>query len=129
MIGYLDTNIVFPLFVLEPTTAAITSWLARQPNELIVADLVVAEFHAAVSRVVRQRFITLEEARDLRERFEAWRKKTTQPAENISADIRAAAQLVRSPHPRLLSADAIHLATCRRLCPHCRCAAGPEAGR
>lgn len=115
MSSYLDTNVVFPLFVTEPATDAITAWLAAQDNELFVADLVIAEFHAALSRVVRQRIVTGEQAGNMRKLFDLWRASTTETVENLPGDIRAAIELVKSPHPRLLSADAIHLATCRRL--------------
>ena len=115
MSGYLDTNVVVPLFVIESNSGSIATWLAGRRDGLFLGDLVVAEFNSALSRLVRQRHLTEERASDVRGQFDLWREDATEAVEHLPADIRAAGILVRSPHPRLLSADAIHLATCRRL--------------
>lgn len=115
MRGYLDTNIVVPIFVTESRSKQIDAWLAGQQGRLFLGDLVVAEFNSALSRLVRERHLTEERADLLRTQFDRWRRDATEAVEHLPADIRVAGILVQSPHPRLLSADAIHLATCRRL--------------
>lgn len=112
---YLDANIVVPLFVTESRSEQIEAWLVGREGPFFLGDLVVAEFHSAVSRLVRQRHLAIERAQLLRARFDLWRQETMETVEHVAADIRVAGLLVQNPHPRLLSADAIHLATCRRL--------------
>ena len=112
---YLDTSVVVPLFVSEGGSDRVLRWIAEQTDPLMLSDLTVTEFHAVISRLVRQGVIDASHAEEIREQFDLWREAATEPLENLPADIRAAGQLVRSPLPKLLTADATHLATCRRL--------------
>ena len=113
---YLDTSVLLPLFISEPTSEAIHRWYSEDTRgRLFIADLVATEFSAVVSQLVRSKVLDDEEATAVRARFELWRGDFSDFLENLPADIRAAGVLVRSPQPRLLAADATHLATCLRL--------------
>ena len=112
---YLDTSVLMPIHLMEPTTNLVTSWIASQSGPFIVSDLAVGEFNATVSRLVRMAMLTEQDAQATIEKFEIWRDMFTHEASNEPTDIRIAAQFVRAPKPKLLMPDAIHLATCQRL--------------
>ena len=112
---YLDTSVVVPLFVEEFLSDRISDWMEQQTQGLIVADLTVTEFNAVISRLVRQGAFGTARAADTRQQFDLWRAAAAEPLENLPVDIRAAGRLVCTAQPRMLTADAIHLATCRRL--------------
>lgn len=112
---YLDTSVLIPLFVPERQSDVVVRWLGEQEGPLYLADLAVTEFHAVVSRLIRKGAIDPSRAEQIRAQFEVWATEATESLENIPADIRTAGRLVRQPTPRLLSADATHLATCARL--------------
>ncbi len=111
---YLDTCIVVPLFVSEASSDNLSIWLSEAGRTLCLSDLAVAEFQAVISRLERKRLIDDVRAETIRTRFASWLSSSAQVVENIPADIRAAGRLVRIPYPRLLAADATHLATCQR---------------
>lgn len=112
---YLDASVIVPLFVQETHSDAIAGWIEQVEEPLLVSDLAASEFASALSRMVRKGELTEAALPSRHLAFEDWRWELTTPVENWSADIRAAARLVRSPFPRLLTPDAIHLATCDRL--------------
>jgi uncharacterized protein len=112
---YLDTNIVIPLFVAEQRSQEILRWIGQQSRLLFVADLAATEVNAAISRLVREGEFDEVRAAEIRNQFEIWCAEAAEPLENTPADIRAAGQMVSIALPKLLAADAIHLATCRRL--------------
>ena len=115
MSRYLDTSVVIPLFVTEPTSEITVRWIGDGAHEMFIADLVATEFHAVISRLIRKGVMPDEQAAAIRLQFDVWRDAAAEPLENLPVDIRAAGMLVRTPQPKLLSADATHLATCRRL--------------
>lgn len=114
MSHYLDTSVIVPLFIEEAADAS-QRWIGESEDELFVADLVVTEFHAVVSRPVRMGIMSEDRAATVRTLFDEWRGEAVESLENLPADIRVAGFLVRTPRPRLLTADATHLATCQRL--------------
>lgn len=112
---YLDTSVVVPLFKKEARSDVIDQWFRAVELPLFMPDLTVAEVSATMSKFVRVYEMTVEQREATWERFARWRDEVTDPVENLPTDIRQAAGLVRDPFPKLLAADAIHLATCRRL--------------
>lgn len=111
---YLDTCILVPLFIPEAYSEDLSIWIGETGRTLCLSDIAVAEFHAVVSRLVRKRLIDDIRADAIRAKFESWLTASAELVENIPVDIRAAGRLVRIPFPRLLTADATHLATCQR---------------
>lgn len=75
----------------------------------------MAEFRSQISRRVRKGELSPAQADQVNTGFDQWREDATAPLEHAPADIRAAARMVRIPFPKLLTPDAIHIATCRRL--------------
>ena len=112
---YLDTSVVIPLFVDEELSPTVASWIIGQGVVPIVADLTVTECHAVISRLIRSRKIDEDRGATIRELLTNWLRESAETLEHLSSDIRFAAQLVQAPLPKLLTADEIHLATCRRL--------------
>lgn len=112
---YLDASVLLPLVLPEAASARIDAWLRDARGDLIVSDLADAEFRAAISRRVRMDELREEKATQLHLLFDQWRDEAARPLETLSVDIRAAARLVRKPFPKLLTPDAVHIATCRRL--------------
>lgn len=112
---YLDTSVLVPLFVPESQSPMVLGWIQKQQGSIYLSDFAITEFHAVVSRLVRQDAIDMQLATAIREQFAKWALAATESAENIPADIRVAGHLVQTPLPKLLSADATHLATCRRM--------------
>ena len=112
---YLDASVLLPLLLPEAASERVHAWLTAAEGDLIVSDLVDAELRAAISRLVRMGQLGDHQAAELHLRFDEWRDEVTRPLENLPVDIRAAARLVRKPLPKLLTPDAVHVATCRRL--------------
>lgn len=112
---YLDTSVIVPLHVEESASARLHEWLESVDEPIVVADLAVVEFSSAISRLIRMGQMTPAVAAETIGDFERWRRASAMRVENLPVDIRVAAEFVREPYPPLLSADAIHLATCQRL--------------
>lgn len=112
---YLDTSVVVPLFVEEGASLVTQRWIEDRAEDVFIADLVVTEFHSVMSRLVRMGILSHDRAETNRTNFDLWRDVVAQPLENLPIDIRVAGTFVRVPQPKLLTADATHLATCRRL--------------
>lgn len=112
---YLDASVLLPLSVPEAASGRVEVWLKSTKAELVVSDLAHSEFHAAISRRVRTDELAEHHAAQIRLQFDQWRDEVARSLENLPVDIRAAARLVQKPFPRLLTPDAIHIATCRRL--------------
>lgn len=112
---YLDTSVVVPLFVDEALSETLASWIVAEGSVPFVSDLTKTEFQAVISRLIRSNRIDADRATAIRDLFAIWTGDSTESLENLPADIRSAALLVQVPLPKLLAADATHLATCRRL--------------
>jgi uncharacterized protein len=112
---YLDANVILPLFVPEPTSAALSDWFAACDELPCIADLTFTECCAAISRRVRIGELTGDDARLVLVTLDEWVAEAAERIATTRADILEAAQLVRKPLPKLLAPDAIHLATCKRL--------------
>ena len=112
---YLDASVIVPLFVSEPATALITTWLDEQTDALCVGGLAIGETGSAISR--RRRMGQLSEAQGAQAlaTFDEWSRMAVSVVDTLPGDVAEAALLVRRPVPKLLMPDAIHLATCRRL--------------
>lgn len=115
MSAYLDTSALVPVFIVERQTAAMVAWLDTLDDDPVVADLVIAEFRSQIARRVRMAELDPAKADEINGTFDRWREEVSLPLENLPVDIRGAVHLVRIPFPKLLTPDAIHIATCRRL--------------
>jgi uncharacterized protein len=111
---YLDTSVLVPIHVKEPTSDMVDRWLDRSGDTIVVSDLAAGEFASALSRSVRMNKATRQLATEILRDFDRWKGALTDRVQNTPEDICAAVILVRVPSPKLLMPDAIHLATCRR---------------
>jgi predicted nucleic acid-binding protein len=110
---YLDASVVVPMHVHEQASDLIENWQSTVEDSLAISDLAAGEVASATSRLVRMGLLTSGQASLILARFDQWLQGFERIA-HVGSDIRRAAQLVREPLPKLLMADAIHLATCAR---------------
>jgi predicted nucleic acid-binding protein len=110
---YLDASVMVPIHIHEKASALVESWQSTAQDSLAISDLAAGEFASATSRLVRMGRLTSERANVVLARFDQWLQGFERVA-HAGSDVRRAAQLVREPLPKLLMADAIHLATCAR---------------
>jgi uncharacterized protein len=112
---YTDTSVIVPLFINEPASKIAADWFAVSREKIVVSALAIGEFHAVLSKYVRMGAKNESEAIETAAQFNLWRKNAAIHAEHESVDFKTAAHLVKTPFPKLLMPDALHLATCRRL--------------
>ncbi|MGG6269768.1 type II toxin-antitoxin system VapC family toxin [Leptolyngbya sp. AN03gr2] len=62
--SYLDTSIIVPAYCTEPLSNRVDEVLLQEV-ELIISNLTEVEFYSALSRKVRQRQLTLDEAQQI----------------------------------------------------------------
>ena len=110
---YLDASVVVPMHVQEQATDLVENWQSTVEDSLVISDLAAGEVASATSRLVQMSKLTSEQANVILAGFDQW-LQGFERVEHAGSDIRRAAQLVREPLPKLLMADAIHLATCAR---------------
>jgi len=112
---YLDASVIVPLVVVEPRSQVVTAWLDARGEPIHVPQLAVAEAASAISRRRRMRELTDEDGERALAMLDNWLADAATVIDHEPADIVEAGRLVRRPLPKLLTPDAIHLATCRRL--------------
>jgi uncharacterized protein len=61
---YLDTSIIVPAYCAEPLSDRVDELLRRE-SDLAISNLTEVEFYSALSRKVRQRELTLDEAQQV----------------------------------------------------------------
>jgi uncharacterized protein len=113
--AYLDASALLPRLIEELESDAIAAWLPAQKRELLVSDFAVAEVASGVSRLVRMRLLSADEAVVRLDEFEIWRAATTSPVDLHASDARLACLFVRRFELMLCASDAVHLAIARRL--------------
>ncbi len=115
MIVYLDASVLVALFTIDLFSVRAATMLATQLPELLVSDFAAAEFASAVSRRVRTRNLTVEEARSAFTSFDAWLGRIAQRVDSTPQDIAAAASYLRRLDLNLRTPDAINIAIADRL--------------
>jgi uncharacterized protein len=112
---YLDSSVLIPTLVEEPTTAAVQGLFRDRPDELAVSDFAAAEVASALSRLVRMERLSAAEAAERLADFDDWRAGATEAADMDPHDCRVANSYVRRFNLGLRAPDALHAAICRRL--------------
>ena len=115
MSHYADTSVIVPLFINESTSKIAAKWFEISREKIVVSALAIGEFHAVLAKYVRMGAKNENESTEIASQFDLWRKNATIHAEHEGVDFETAAHLVRTPFPKLLMPDALHLATCKRL--------------
>ena len=112
---YLDASALVALFPDDPFASRANAFLKQNSLLLNVSDFAAAEFASVISRHVRTRDITAEEARQAFSSFHAWTARVTQRVETTAADIAAADAFIRRLDLPLRASDAINIAIAQRL--------------
>jgi uncharacterized protein len=113
--AYLDTSVLLPTLIVEPTTEAVYKFLGGDKGELLVSEFAAAEVASALSRLVRMALLTEADASARLADFDAWRVAMTSTVDIQPSDARLAYVYVRRFDLRLRAPDALHLAIARRL--------------
>lgn len=115
MSAYLDTSVLLPTLVVEPSTEAVYDCLGVVDQELLISDFAAAEVASALSRLVRMGLLTGVDASARLADFDAWRATMSLPVDIQASDARLAYIYVRRFDLRLRAPDALHLAIAQRL--------------
>jgi uncharacterized protein len=111
----LDTSVLIPSLVDEPTSAAVDAFISAGGHQLFVSDFAVVEVAATLSRFVRTRSFDAAAASARLTEFDAWRAGTATAVDVRSSDVRLAYTYVRRFELMLRAPDALHLAMTQRL--------------
>lgn len=107
---YCDANIIVPIFVREPNSARIESWMASSSVIPILSDLVLLEFASTISRMVRERKLDDERSKAIHVAFDDWSRKISRPLAVTRSMFAAARIIVERPSLGVRGPDALHLA-------------------
>jgi predicted nucleic acid-binding protein len=113
--SYVDTSVLLPMLIAEPTTEAVYEFLGANSEELLVSDFAAAEVASALSRLVRMALLAAGDASARLADFDAWRAAMSSPVDISASDARLAYIYVRHFDLGLRAPDALHLAISRRL--------------
>ncbi len=132
MTVYLDASAILPTLINEASSAAVDQFIFVNEDPLVISEFAAAEVASALSRLVRTGLLTLDDARDRLEDFDAWRAASATGLDFQAADLRLAHVFVRRFNLGLRAPDALHAAVCRRenltlITLHKRLAAAAEA--
>jgi uncharacterized protein len=116
----------------EATRSLVQAYLSGAIGRPLVSEFAVAEVGSAISRYVRMKELSPEDAVDRLRAFDIWVALDMQTVELTPIDVRVASNLVRRFDLKLRTPDALHLASCMRLgvllvCLDRRMAAAAEA--
>lgn len=112
---YCDTSVLVALFTDDSFSKQADLLFRGQAFVAVVSDFGSAEFASAISRHVRMRELTLEEARESFADFDTWVANTAKTVETISADIRFAETILRRLDLSLRTPDALNIAIAQRI--------------
>lgn len=112
---YLDASVIVPLVVTEEVSEITRAWIAEQPDHFWTGHLAVGEAGSSISRRRRMNHLTDDQGECALTALDVWLRSSVRVIDHDPGDIEMAAKWVRRPLPKLLMADAIHLATCQRL--------------
>jgi uncharacterized protein len=113
--AYLDTSVLLPTLIAEPSTKAVYDYLGAVHQELLISDFAAAEVASALSRLIRMGLLTGVDASARLADFDAWRAAMSLLVDIRAADARLAYIYVRRFELGLRAPDALHLAITRRL--------------
>ena len=109
---YLDASAILPIFVYEPSSQIVQSFLSAADQPLIVNEFAAAEVASGLSRRARTGSLTPEEAKAGLAQFDVWRATLTVDLDLQASDFRLANVFVRRFDLGLRTPDALHAAVC-----------------
>jgi predicted nucleic acid-binding protein len=107
---YVDTSVLVPLFLNEPTSVAVASWYEREKSELVAAAWCVPEFASALGIKQRTGSIDAQQAQGAWKRFERLVAVDLRLLPVEPSHFHRAAELVLDAASALRAGDALHLA-------------------
>ncbi|GIK24277.1 MAG: ribonuclease VapC [Betaproteobacteria bacterium] len=107
---YLDTSAAVPLFVPEPSSAAVDAWFEGCVEPLVSSDWIVTEFASALAMKERAGMLAAKDARDAWREFETFCDAGLRLLPLSREAYREAAALARQHGHGLRAGDALHLA-------------------
>jgi predicted nucleic acid-binding protein len=107
---YLDTSAAVPLFVPEPSSAAVESWFTVCDKPIVSSDWILTEFASALSIKARRGEIAQSQADAAWRAFEAFSRSGLRLIPVSRSAFDHAARLVRNVASGLRSGDSLHLA-------------------
>jgi predicted nucleic acid-binding protein len=111
---YLDTSVILPLFLPEPTSKAVMAFVDDlPPDELTVSHWTMVEFASVLGRHVRGGRIDGAFAGEVAAHFETLVPGTFRILPPTVADLTLAKQWLADPARGLRAGDALHLAVAR----------------
>lgn len=108
---YLDTSAAVPLFVTEPASDRIESWLDACDEPLVASEWIVTEFASALAIKERTGGLPVKASRAAWRSFEGFCRSGLRLAPASRHTFTTAAKLVRQSTHGLRAGDALHLAT------------------
>jgi uncharacterized protein len=111
---YLDTSVILPTLVLEPSSKSVDIFMSSSAGAVMVSDFTAAEVASALSRLVRMGAFSAAEALARLADFDAWRTAEAESVDLQASDARLANIFVRRFDLKLRAPDALHAAVCRR---------------
>jgi uncharacterized protein len=112
---YLDTSVLVALLTPDEFAGRSEQFRSDNENSLAVSDFAAAEFASVVSRRVRTRITSRENARSALADFDAWLTGVNLRPQIDPADVARADIYLRRLDLPLRTPDAIHIAIAQRL--------------
>ena len=112
---YLDASVLVALFTEDALTARADDVLRQVLDTPIVSDFAGIELTSAVSRRVRTRDLSVDDARHAFDAFDGWVNRGVQREELRREDVALADGYLRRLDLALRAPDAIHIAIAQRL--------------
>lgn len=107
---YLDTSAAVPLFVPEPASAAVETWLESCADPLVSSDWIVTEFASALSLKLRRGEIKASHAQAVWKDFGNFCRGGLRLVPVGRPAFQAAAEMIREAKSGLRAGDSLHLA-------------------
>ena len=112
---YLDANVLVAFFATDPFSSRAVAFLQTQTPALVISDFAAAEFASAIARRVRMNELLRDQASRAFANFDIWLGQAATRIEVTSADVRAAAAMLRRLDLTLRTPDAINIAIAQRV--------------
>jgi len=112
---YLDASVLLSSLLAESTSKAVLDFIDSSSEPILVSEFAAAETASSISRLVRTRALTADDAMIRLGDFDIWRARVTDAIEMSDADARLASVFVRRFDLMLKAPDALHVAMASRL--------------
>ncbi|MBU1345970.1 MAG: type II toxin-antitoxin system VapC family toxin [Alphaproteobacteria bacterium] len=115
MIDYFDASAVAAMLLNERSSQGVVSVMNETDRDVVVSAFCIAEVSSAISRLLRMKSHSREQAERLLSLLDRWTDVVSELTEIESADFSRATELVRTFDLKLRAPDALHLAVVERL--------------